>query len=179
MKTPEIIEEEPGFYRIIALKPFRETQGVVFDILPKGLVPRIDSVDRVLHRGGALSPGPIQGVEKPWYLHPHQDDNLMVLHGRRFVEICREGTVRVLSFEVSPHEVVKEGRVVHRGGAMLVWPRGVFHRIRSSDEGSASVNFATRYEGFDIRTNFSIHELDAATGGSRVIREGHLDQYAD
>lgn len=179
MKTPDILDEEPGFYRVIALKPFRKTEGVAFDILPKGLVPRIDGVDRVLHRSGAVSPGPVAGVERPWYLHPHQDDNLMVLHGRRFVDICREGATRVLSFEVAPDEIVKEGKVVHRGGAMLVWPRGVFHRIRSADEGSASVNFATRHEGFDIRTNFSIYDLDLKTGSFRVIREGHKDQYTD
>ena len=44
---------------------------------------------------------------------------------------------------------------------MLVWPRGVFHRVRSDAElGSASVNLATRYEGIDMKTNFSIYDID-------------------
>ncbi len=29
---------------------------------------------------------------------------------------------------------------VYEGPAMLVWPRGVFHRIRSSDEGTLILN---------------------------------------
>jgi len=60
---------------------------------------------------------------------------------------------------------------------MLVWPCGVFHRIVSCPEqGSASVNFAVRYEGFNIRTNFNIYDLDTESGKYKVIREGHLDQ---
>lgn len=59
---------------------------------------------------------------------------------------------------------------------MLVWPRNVFHRIVSGEEGSASLNFALRYPGFDIDTNFSVYDLDAATGRHEVIREGRLDQ---
>ncbi len=60
---------------------------------------------------------------------------------------------------------------------MLVWPCGVFHRIVSCPEqGSGSVNFAVRYEGFNIRTNFNIYDLDTESGKYKVIREGHLDQ---
>jgi hypothetical protein len=60
---------------------------------------------------------------------------------------------------------------------MLVWPRYVFHRVVSDPtHGSASVNLATHYPGFDVRTNFSIYDLNIATGEYRVLREGHLDQ---
>jgi hypothetical protein len=60
---------------------------------------------------------------------------------------------------------------------MLVWPRGVFHRIRSDEKsGSASLNFAVRYEGFDIRTNFNIYDLNPADGEYWMIRAGYLDQ---
>ena len=43
-------------------------------------------------------------------------------------------------------------------------------------EGSASVNLATHYDGFDIETNFSIYDLDVETGAYHVIRRGSRDQ---
>jgi len=71
---------------------------------------------------------------------------------------------------------MQNGQEVYDGAAILVWPRGVFHRIKSGVEGSASVNLATHYEGLNMRTNFSIYDLDTETGKFKVIREGHLDQ---
>lgn len=173
----KIIAEVPGFYRIIPLTPLRHTPGVSFDVIPGTLFPQIDAMDRVLHEGGAVSPGPVAGVERPWYMHPHQDDNLVVLHGTRYVDIYTREHGRIESFEVSPNLIKQDGKVIHQGGAMLVWPCFVFHRIRSSGEtGSASLNFAVHYPGFDLRTNFNIYDLNVKTGEFRVIREGHLDQ---
>ena len=69
---------------------------------------------------------------------------------------------------------------IYDGAAMLVWPRGVFHRIRSDQQtGSASLNFRRRYEGFDIDTNFNIYDLDPSTGEYRTLRAGYLDQPRD
>ena len=60
---------------------------------------------------------------------------------------------------------------------MITWPVLVFHRIVSSQtEGSASINFAAHYEGFDVRTNFNVYSLDTETGAHEVIREGWRDQ---
>jgi hypothetical protein len=171
-----IIETREGFWAIIALRPFRRTEGVSFDILPGSLVPKIDAVDRVLHRTGARSPGATGGVERPWYMHPSQDDNLMVLAGERHVDIWRPGEREVATFSVYTDRVERDGAVLFDGPAMLVWPRGVFHRIVSGSEGSASVNFATRYEGWSVRHNFDIFSLDVATGRFQVIREGWKDQ---
>ena len=55
----------------------------------------------------------------------------------------------------------------------------VFHRIRSGDQGSASVNLATHYEGWNVRNNFDVFSLDPETGEFRVIREGWMDQGPD
>jgi hypothetical protein len=176
MDQNDIIREIEGFYKIIALQPFRRTPGAYFDVLPKHLVPKIDAVDRVIHDKGTVSPGPVGEVMKPWYMHPHQDDNLMVLYGTRYVDIYTRAHGTIESFVVSPQQIMHEGRVIFEGAALLVWPRGVFHRIRSGDQGSASVNLATRYEGIDMRTNFNIYELDTHTGKFQVIREGHVDQ---
>ena len=47
----------------------------------------IKGIDKVIHGPNSISPGPIENVKRPWYMHTHQDDNLMVLLGTRFVDI--------------------------------------------------------------------------------------------
>lgn len=171
-----VLEEVEGFYRIIKLKPFRRTEGVAFDIVPMDFLPRIDGIDRVIHRHGAVSPGTVGSVERPWYLHPNQEDNLIVLAGRRTVDIFTLKHRRVETFVVEPERILKNGELLYEGPAMLVWPCNVFHRIVSGEQGSASLNFAARFDGFDIRTNFSIYDLDTETGAYTEIRAGYLDQ---
>jgi len=173
------VAEVPQLYRILGLTVLRETTGVIFDKVPIDIFGRVDAVQRVIHDSGTISPGKVGDVERPWYMHPHQDDNLIVLHGTRYVDIYTPAHGRVESFEVSAYSVKKNDAVLHDGPAVLVWPCGVFHRIRSCDrEGSASVNLAVHYEGHDVRTNFNIYDLDTETGRYKVIREGHLDQPA-
>lgn len=173
----EIFQEVPGLYRIIPLIPFRRTAGVAFDFVPVAAVPRISAIDRVIHQGGAVSPGPVGGVAQPWYMHPHQDDNLVVLHGVRHVDLYSASHGRLESFKVYPDRVEGgDGEVVYDGPCMLVWPTRVFHRIVSGENGSASLNFAVHYEGFDLRTNFNIYELDPVSGRYSLLRAGHLDQ---
>lgn len=176
MTKSAIVAEIPGCYRVVALQPFRKTEGVSFDILPKELVPKIDAVDRVIHSESAVSPGPVGDVMEPWYMHPHQDDNLIVLQGERHVDIYIKAHGRVESFVITPLNIERNGKLLYDGPALLVWPRGVFHRIKSGVSGSASINLATHYKGIDMRTNFNIYDLDTATGKFRVIREGYMDQ---
>lgn len=82
-----VFTEVRDFYRIIPLKQLRRTPGVFFDNVPMECLPRIDAIDRVLHQGGAVSPGHLGDVARPWHMHPSQDDNLIVLSGARHVEI--------------------------------------------------------------------------------------------
>ncbi len=175
MAEIRVIEEVPGFYKIISLIKFRHTPGVFFDNVPMEFLPEIGAMDRVLHDRAAVSPGPVGNVERPWYMHPHQADNLIVLYGTRHVDIFikKHG---MLSFVVKPNQIQRQGKVVYDGPAMLVWPRAVFHRIVSGEEGSASLNFAVHYEGLDMRNNFNIYDLNTETGEFRVIREGFKDQ---
>ena len=176
MTKKNIIKEVPGLYKVIALQPFRKTEGVSFDILPREIVPKVDAVDRVIHKNSAVSPGPVGDVQEPWYMHPYQDDNLMVLQGVRYVDIYTKAHGRVESFIISPERLEYKGKLLYNGPALLVWPRAVFHRIKSGQEGSASINLATHYKGIDMNTNFNIYDLETETGKFRVIREGHLDQ---
>lgn len=171
-----IIEEVKNLYRIIELKPFRKTEGVIFDLFPMDSITHIDSIDRVLHDHSAVSPGPVGSVSRPWYMHPHQDDNLLVLHGRREVDIYNKTHGKVEHFTVYPDKIFKNGKLLYDGGALLVWPAGVFHRIVSGEDGSASINLAVHHEGFDIRTNFNIYDLNTASGEFHLIREGYKDQ---
>jgi hypothetical protein len=169
--------EIPGLYHIFPLTVLRQTKGVYFDEIPLDLVGKIDAIDRVIHENGASSPGAVGDVSHPWYLHTHQDDHLLVMHGSRRVDLYRpeHGTMEQLI--VMPHRIEKDGEVLYDGPAIIKWPRGVFHRVVSDLKlGSASLNLAVHYDGFDIRTNFSVYDLDVKTGAYRVIREGHLDQ---
>ena len=169
--------EVKGLYKIIDLKRFRETKGVRFDIMPEELLKNVSGVDRVIHESNAISPGSIYGVERPWYMHPHQGDNLLVLHGERHVDLYSVEHGKVESFVVTNNEIYKNGELLLRGPAMLVWPPYVFHRVESKEQGSASLNFAYREEGFNIDNNFSIYDVDVETGEFRVIREGKEDQF--
>lgn len=172
-----VLDEVKGLYRIITLREFRRTKNVRFDVLDTSQIPHIDSFDRVIHGPGALSPGSVGEVEHPWYMHPYQQDNLMVLHGTRYVDIYTPEHGKIEHFTVTADTILHGDEVCYRGAAMLVWPCHVFHRIISCPkEGSCSVNFAVHYPGFDIRTNFNIYDLDPATGKHWLIREGHLDQ---
>jgi len=177
MNREEVIEQVKGVYRVVRLFRLRETPGVSFDVLPHPLVPRVDAVDRVVHQAGALSPGSVGAVERPWYMHPAQDDHLMVLAGVRYVDLYSPTLGRVVSFEVEPDRVVRDGEVVCDTACLLAWDHGVFHRIRSDETtGSRSVNLATHYPEFDIDTNFNIYDLDVATGEFHVLRKGADDQ---
>jgi hypothetical protein len=129
-----------------------------------------------VHNRFALSPGSIGDVERPWYMHPYQEDNLLVLHGARSVDIFTMKYKRMESFVVEPERILHNGKVVYEGPAMLVWPTGVFHRITSGENGSASLNFAVRPEGFNVKTNFNVYDLDVAKAKSTLLRAGYLDQ---
>lgn len=170
------IEEVAGLYRVVPLNVFRRTPGVFFDNVPTGAFPRISAIDRVIHVGNATSPGPVGKVERPWYMHTHQDDNLIVLHGVRYVELFTKKHDAIEHFTVAPEIIKHDDRVVYDGPAMLCWPRSVFHRVRSFEEGSVAINFAVHHDGIDMRSNFNIYDLDLVTGRFWVIREAHLDQ---
>jgi hypothetical protein len=53
-------------------------------------------------------PGPVGKVERPWYMHTHQDDNLIVVHGVRYVELFTKKHDAIEHFTVAP-EIIKHG----------------------------------------------------------------------
>lgn len=172
-----VVEEVKGLYKIIKFKAFRRTEGVSFDLFPMEEISHISSMDRVVHQSSAISPGSIGDVERPWYMHEYQADNLIVFYGAREVEIYTKEHGEIEQFLVTPDKVYKNGQLVYDGPAILVWPRNVFHRIVSTEEGSVSLNLAVHYKGFDIKSNFNIYDLNIETGEYKVIREGFEDQF--
>lgn len=167
-------------YRIIPLRILRRTAGVKFDEMVPSDIPIIHGIDRVIHGPNSISPGPIDdctpAVKRPWYMHPAQDDNLMVLQGTRYVDIYDPTKKREASFIVTPDKVYKNDKLYYDGPAMVVWPAGIFHRIISGEEGSISVNFSTRVKGFDLSNNFNIYNLCKTTGTYTLIKDGSDDQ---
>jgi len=177
MDNTLLADQVEGLYRIIPLKALRRTKNVTFDMIPIKAFGAIAAVDRVLHEPGALSPGSIGEIERPWYMHPHQDDNLVVLTGTRHIDLYTKKHGIVEHFTVTPHEIYKNNNLVTGSPALLAWPTNVFHRILSDEKlGSASMNFAVHYAGFDIKTNFNVYDLNTETGEYRVIRAGSMDQ---
>ena len=175
MHADEILASLDGLYRVTALQTYRRTPGVLFDAVPLESIASIQAIDRVLHERGAISPGAVGEVARPWYRHNGQDDNLVVLAGYRDVELFRDG--RLVRFRVTPERIEQDGAVLADRAAMLSWPSNVYHRIVSSPEhGSASINLAVRHPWFDWQTEFNIYDLDTDSGRARVVREGHLDQ---
>ena len=167
-------------YRIIPLRVLRRTTGVMFDEMVPSDIPKISGIDRVIHGPNSISPGPVEDsaipVKRPWYMHPGQDDNLLVLQGTRYIDIFDTKTRTKASFIVTPDKVYKNDKLYYDGPAMVVWPAGIFHRIISGIEGSISVNFSTRTSKFDIKDNFNIYNLCTTTGDYQILKEGHEDQ---
>lgn len=163
-------------YRLIPLRTLRKTKGVKFEEIVPSDIPKIDGIDRVIHGSNSISPGPIGSIKRPWYMHPGQDDNLMVLQGERYIDIYEPKTMKSASFVVTPDKIYKNDKLYYNGPAMVVWPAGVFHRIISGNEGSISLNFATRTKEFDLENNFNIYDLNKRTGEYTLLRKGIEDQ---
>lgn len=167
-------------YRLIPLRVLRRTAGVLFDEMVPSDIPKIDGIDRVIHAANSISPGPIEDspvpIKRPWYMHPGQDDNLMVLQGTRYVDIYCPENKKKSSFIITPDKIYKNDKLYFNGPAMITWPAGIFHRIISGDEGSISINFSTRTNKFNLSDNFNIYNLCTNTGTYTLLRDGSDDQ---
>ena len=165
-----------GLNHIIPLKLFRKTPKVDFKFVPE-VLEGLSAITRVVHAPGAFSPAieHKSDDELHWYMHPCQEDNLLVLQGKRIVQLFNKEHGKVENYEITPDYLKHEGKIIFDGPCILGWPTHVFHRVESPD-GSTSINFAKHFTGFDLKTNFTIYDLDPDTGKSEMAREGHLDQ---
>jgi hypothetical protein len=172
----KIIDQVESLFKLISLLRFRRTDRVTFDMAPGSIFGKIGAVDKVVHAPGAHSPGAVNGVARPWYMHPHQEDNLMVINGHRVVQLYTPKHGKIEEFEVYPDRVVRNGELICEGTTILNFPCGVFHRIVSSDrDGSISMNFAIHDAKFDLDDNFNIYDLNPDTGEYIMLRPGSKD----
>lgn len=168
----------PGMCYIIPFPVLRQTPKVEFHSIPE-IDGGLSAITRVHHEAGAYSPK-VEGMEgehesRPWYFHPHQEDNLIVFEGTRLVDLYTTKHGKIEHFEVTSDKLIHNGKTIYEGPHIFGWHTNVFHRVESPN-GSISENLATRKKGFDIKTNFNIYCLNPEKGESYIMREGHLDQ---
>ncbi len=168
-----IIKKNEWLWYIIPIKKLRETTKVEFDAFP--LFREINGIDIVNHEPEARSPSLPNWDSDVWYMHPWQEDNLVTLHGNRFVELYNFKTKKIDIFQISHDKIILNWETIHIWSAILWWPEWVFHR-NYSPKWSISMNFAVRDEKFNIDTEFNIYKLDLKTGDYKIARIWSEDQ---
>lgn len=174
MENPRHVIFE-GMVYYIPLSKLRETPNVQFHFVPQLIEEGLATIQRVKHEKGALSPS-VKGISdvQPWYMHPHQEDNCMVLEGERVIDLyTKEHGLK--TFVATPERLMLDGEVIIDSPYIIGWYTNVFHRPNSPN-GSTSIFMTRHIDGFDFDTEFNIYELNEETGDHTVLRAGHLDQ---
>ncbi len=130
-------------FQLLDFQKFRDTPSVqFFDIT----VPASNARDLVYHEGPATSPNNDDNNAWQFYLHPHQEDNLLALSGGR--------TFHLINFEWDhPYHVVRLDANRH----ILRIPPGTFHRSESDLKGSLVINQAVRAENANVQHEFRVY----------------------
>jgi hypothetical protein len=130
-------------FELIPYHKFRDTPKVrFFDIT----ISSSNARDLVFHDGPAISPN--NTAESCWqfYLHPHQEDNLLALSGGR--------TFYLVNFKWEyPFHMVR----LEAGGDILRIPPGTFHRSVSDPQGSLVLNQAVRAANATVEHEFRVY----------------------
>ena len=131
-------------FELLPYERFRDTPSVrFFDVT----VDTSNARDLVIHTGPAVSP-PNDSKTGAWqfYLHPHQEDNLLAASGGRTFFLVN------LAWE-KPFHIVR----LESGGDILRIPPGTFHRSISDPDGSVVLNQAVREEGASLVREFRVY----------------------
>jgi hypothetical protein len=130
-------------FELLPYQKFRDTPNVrFFDIT----IPSSNARDLVYHDGPAVSPN--NDVDGFWqfYLHPHQEDNLLALSGGR--------TFYLVNFAwKQPFHLVR----LEANGDILRIPPGTFHRSVSDPNGSLVLNQAVRTAAATVDSEFRVY----------------------
>ena len=153
-------------FELLAYERFRDTPSVrFFDVT----VDTSNARDLVIHTGPAVSP-PDDPESGAWqfYLHPHQEDNLLAAQGGR--------TFYLINFRWNyPFHIVR----LEAGGDILRIPPGTFHRSISDEEGSVVMNQAVREADASVAREFRVYNsgriprLMAITANSAPLPKLH------
>ena len=131
-------------FELIPYERFRDTPAVrFFDVT----IDSSNARDLVIHSGPAISP-PNDTKTGDWqfYLHPHQEDNLLAASGGRIFYL-----VNLVWDE--PFHIVR----LAAGGDILRIPPGTFHRSISDLDGSVVLNQAVREQGASLTREFRVY----------------------
>ena len=154
-------------FELIPYQRFRDTPAVrFFDVT----IADSNARDLVVHSGPAISP-PDHSETGAWqfYLHPHQEDNLLAVQGGR--------TFYLVNFRWNyPFHIVR----LEAGGDILRIPPGTFHRSISDEEGSVVMNQAVREPEASVAREFRVYnsgripalKLATSLGASRPVLHG-------
>ena len=128
---------------MVSYKKFRDTPSVrFFDIT----VPESNVRDLVVHQGPAISPPNSERGYWQFYLHPHQEDNLLAIAGGR--------TFYLVNFTWNyPYHIVR----LETDREILRIPRGTFHRSVSDKNGSTVMNQAVRDVEATVASEFRVY----------------------
>jgi hypothetical protein len=130
-------------FKMLPYEKFRDTPGVkFFDIT----VAASNARDLVFHQGPAVSPNDSEDGSWQFYMHSHQEDNLLALSGGR--------TFYLVNFSWSrPFHIVR----LEANGDILQLPPGTFHRSISDLNGSLVLNQAVRDQVATLETEFRVY----------------------
>jgi hypothetical protein len=134
-------------FSLVSYPKFRDTPSVrFFDVT----IPDSNVRDLVVHSGPAVSPPDTTEGYWQFYLHPHQEDNLLAVTGGR--------TFYLVNFSWSyPFHIVR----LEANGDILRIPPGTFHRSVSDPEGSTVLNQAVRDDRATIQGEFRVYNSRA------------------
>ena len=131
-------------FELLPYERFRDTPSVrFFDVT----IDTSNARDLVIHTGPAVSP-PNDSKTGAWqfYLHPHQEDNLLAVSGGRTFYLVN------LAWE-KPFHIVR----LDSGGDILRIPTGTFHRSISDPDGSVVLNQTVREPGISLAREFRVY----------------------
>lgn len=130
-------------FELIPYHKFRDTPSVrFFDIT----IPHSNARDLVSHDGPAVSPNNSPEGYWQFYMHPHQEDNLLALTGGR--------TFYLVNFSwAQPFHIVR----LEANGDILRLPPGTFHRSVSDPNGSLVLNQAVRTAKAIVEREFRVY----------------------
>ncbi len=130
-------------FKMISYEKFRDTPGVKFFNIT---IDNSNARDLVFHQGPAVSPNDSEDSSWQFYMHSHQEDNLLALAGGR--------TFYLVNFAWSrPFHMVR----LAANGDILQIPPGTFHRSISDQNGSLVLNQAVRDQVANLETEFRVY----------------------
>jgi hypothetical protein len=146
----------PLMFEQITYKKFRDTPNVrFFDIT----IASSNARDLVFHDGPAVSPNSDNFNNWQFYLHPHQEDNLLALTGGRTFYLVN------LSWD-QPYHIVR----LEANGDILRLPPGTFHRSVSDPAGSLVLNQGVRDDQAIVEREFRVYNSGEIPRLARVLK---------